>query len=299
MKKSELKLLEILNNIPKDIFYNYYITENHSVDQCCEYFCLTKSYFYKLLNFYNIKKPKSISCEISKNTKLSKYGNENYNNREKSKATCLVKYGFDNPFKDTEKIKNSYLNNLGVNHPMHREDIVQKVFSKRDESEIQKKRKETCLKKYNVTNFTKSDEYKKLYLDSNFVCDTNNKRYVTKKNNNSFHISNKEDLYYEYLLTLYDEDDIIRQYKSEEYPFACDFYIVSENRYIECNFNWTHGGKPYIPEDIQCIQQLNIWQEKANNGSEYYKNAIYTWTDLDVRKRKIAERNNINIEFLY
>lgn len=36
-----------------------------------------------------------------------------------------------------------------------------------------------------------------------------------------------------------------------------------------------------------------------NNGNDYYANAIYVWTDLDVRKHKIAKENNLNIEFLY
>lgn len=33
--------------------------------------------------------------------------------------------------------------------------------------------------------------------------------------------------------------------------------------------------------------------------SNYYKNAIYTWTDLDVRKVKIAKENNLNFVAIY
>ena len=40
-------------------------------------------------------------------------------------------------------------------------------------------------------------------------------------------------------------EDIIRQYKSDLYPFACDFYIPSLDLYIECNYHWTHGNKLY------------------------------------------------------
>ena len=28
-------------------------------------------------------------------------------------------------------------------------------------------------------------------------------------------------------------------------PFACYFYIPSLDLFIECNYRWTHGGKPY------------------------------------------------------
>ena len=63
------------------------------------------------------------------------------------------------------------------------------------------------------------------------------KRHETLRKNNSFTKSKAEEDYYDYLLSLYDKDDIVRQYKSKEYPFACDFYIKSEDKYIECNFN--------------------------------------------------------------
>ena len=32
--------------------------------------------------------------------------------------------------------------------------------------------------------------------------------------------------------------------KYDRYPFACDFYISSLDLFIECNYHWTHGGKP-------------------------------------------------------
>lgn len=38
--------------------------------------------------------------EKSKQTKLSRYSDANYNNRDKAKQTCLTRYGVDNPIKD-------------------------------------------------------------------------------------------------------------------------------------------------------------------------------------------------------
>ena len=43
---------------------------------------------------------------------------------------------------------------------------------------------------------------------------------------------------------------------------------------------------------------LAYWKEKAET-SDYYKNAIYTWTNLDVRKVKIAEQNGIRLDIIY
>lgn len=95
------------------------------------------------------------------------------------------------------------------------------------------------------------------------------------------------------------EADIIRQYfDRERYPYKCDFYIVSEDKFIEINANWTHGGSPFDANDLECINKLSMWRKKAET-SRYYKNAIYTWIDLDVRKLHAAIENKLNFEFIY
>ena len=51
--------------------------------------------------------------------------------------------------------------------------------------------------------------------------------------------------------------DVITQYKDDRYPFACDFYIPSLDLFIECNYHWTHGGKPYegTEDDKQIVEK--------------------------------------------
>ena len=80
-----------------------------------------------------------------------------------------------------------------------------------------------------------------------------------------------------------------RQYRTKEYPFACDYYIPSINVYIELQGSWTHGGKPYenTSEDNALVQ---TWRDKH---TKYYDNAIETWTVRDVKKRNIAKKNNL------
>lgn len=127
------------------------------------------------------------------------------------------------------------------------------------------------------------------------------KRFSTMKNNGNLgknKFTKAEQTYYQKLLQIYSEDDILTQYFDERYPFACDFYIKSIDRFIELNACWTHGGRPFDPTNEECCQKLDFWKEKAKE-SKYYQNAIYTWTDLDVRKRNIALKNNLNIEFIY
>jgi hypothetical protein len=49
--------------------------------------------------------------EKQKQTKLKKYGNENYSNIEKQKQTCIVKYGSDN-YSKTNNYKNKIIDNF-------------------------------------------------------------------------------------------------------------------------------------------------------------------------------------------
>ena len=120
----------------------------------------------------------------------------------------------------------------------------------------------------------------------------------TKRQNNSFNSSKGEDTFYELLKNIYDESDIIRQYKDERYPFNCDFYIKSEDLFIEYNGTWTHGFMPYDKTNIECQKQLEIWKNKSLS-SKYYKNALHTWLDLDTKKFQYAKENNLNYIAIY
>lgn len=124
------------------------------------------------------------------------------------------------------------------------------------------------------------------------------KEYLSKKKNNSFNTSKPEEELYESLLKQFNEKTILRRYKEERYPFYCDFYIVEDDLFIELNAHWTHGGKPFDPDDIQCQEKLKIWQEKAKQ-SKFYENAIKTWTERDVKKQKIAKENHLNYKVIY
>lgn len=135
-----------------------------------------------------------------------------------------------------------------------------------------------------------------------WTADMFKKRYETQMKNGTLgkNVDTKaEREFYDYLLTMFEADDIMHPYLDKErYPFRCDFYIKSIDKFIEVHGNWTHGGRPFDPNDVECQKQLADWQEKAK-VSKYYQNAIYTWTDLDVRKAEIAKKNNLNFEVIY
>jgi hypothetical protein len=118
--------------------------------------------------------------------------------------------------------------------------------------------------------------------------------YKTKKKNNTFNSSSTENKSYLILKEKY--IDVIKQYKSELYPFICDFYIPSLDLYIECNYHWTHGSHPYDKNNKEDQILLEKWKTK---NTKYYNAAIHTWTIRDVNKRNIAKQNNLNYKEFY
>ncbi len=122
---------------------------------------------------------------------------------------------------------------------------------------------------------------------------------ATKNLHKTWNTSKPEKQYYDFLLTRYSKDDIIPQYRdAERYPFYCDFYIKSEDKFIECNFHWTHGGHPFDANNLEDLKILQDWQEKSKT-SIYYDRACYIWTNLDPRKRKCATEKHLNYEVVW
>ena len=142
--------------------------------------------------------------------------------------------------------------------------------------------------------YTKHPEYLSKITEGNKKAWKDDHEGILKKQS----ATKKENKYYEYLLTIYTADDIVRQYRDARYPFNCDFYIKSEDRFIEIQGTWTHGKHPFNPNSIEDAAILAEWQEKAKQ-SKYYETAIYIWTVLDVKKRHTAEENKIQIDFIY
>lgn len=249
------------------------------------------------LEKYGVESTNSLSSKKDKIKKTiqEKYGVDNimqvFNVQEKQKQTCIEKYGVDNAIKNKEikdKKEQTCLDKYG------KENLFGTEYFKN-------KSKETCTKKYNVENIMQVFNNEQLNEDAlkikqkiiDNIPTMLDKMYKTKKKNKSFNTS-KPELQINNLLQK--TFKVICQYKSELYPFACDFYLPDLDLYIEYNGTWTHGAMPFENNE-SCNRQLQRWQEKAKT-SKFYQNAIYTWTDLDVRKRQTAKQNNLNwLEF--
>lgn len=249
----------------------------------CSKECMIKLSEQTCLDKFGVKnasQSKTIQ-EKKKSTCLEKYGNEyaiaSKQVREKSKQTCLEHYGVETSFecsKVRQKYKENLLKKYGVENPSQLE-------------EVKKKKENTCLEHYGVINYTKSKDYEdksKLFVE---------KAYNTRKKNKTFNVSKIEKEISNLLFIKF--PNLKTQYKSEEYPFNCDFYIPEINTYIEYQGHWTHGVRlgPFNPNNEKHVLTLEIWQKRADDGNKFYKSAIDVWTKRDPLKRQIAKENGL------
>lgn len=249
----------------------------------------------------------------TKKTKFKKYGDENYNNIDKVKQTCLDKYGAENVYASEygkQKIRNTNTKRYGVYHANKNKDIAKKIsdsrknFTKEQKEKWLDKYHSTMLKKYGVLHNTqiRSDFENGDFTDEQVL---NIKEYVNNKSK-AYHVlyekyinlgifpnnvSKIELDTYEILIDLFSEENIKCQYRCERYPFNCDFYIKSLDLFIELNAYWTHGNHPFDKNNEDDIALVEKWR---NMNKPKYDGAIKTWTVIDVKKREIAKKNNLN-----
>ena len=266
----------------------------------------------------NVLKDQNIK-EKAQQTCIERYGTvnaqQNEDIRKKTEQTCIERYGEVSPLLNKEVKKKALCT------------LLQKygVYNAMQNNKVKQKAKQTCIERYGYESYSQTDEYKERYqrtclerygvpntflldickerglnaiqekygVDYAFCNEDIQKQALENSLQSASSKSKAEDTIYEDLCSIYGEEDIIRQYKSDVYPFHCDFYIQSEDLYIEYQGSWTHGSRPYIEGDTACVQQLQLWKEKAVN-SEYYKDATETWTYRDVIKRETAHKYKLN-----
>lgn len=165
-------------------------------------------------------------------------------------------------------------------------------------AEIIAKAADTCMTKYGKPNYAQTDEYRAIVNTDEIRREKVLKTNETKTKNGSWNCSKPEDAYFEWLKAKYGEDDIKRQYRDSRYPYNCDFYIKSQDLFIELNLTWSHGGHPYDGTDPIDIKKAAVWREKATT-SEYYKNALFVWTVRDPEKLATAKANHLNYKIYY
>lgn len=185
-----------------------------------------------------------------KKTKLEKYGNENYTNRDKSKITCIHEYGVDNVSKVKEikkKKKETYLKIWGV------ENIFQNI-------EIKEEIKKIKLEKYNDEFYTNRDKCWntcKINLDVKYPMQS--EKIKNKRNKNNFKKFGKE--HYTQTTEYVDKCKItcLNKYNVEYYMQSIDFKEKSKKTYLK-KYGVDH---PMKLEEIQ----KKTKNTKIKNGS--------------------------------
>lgn len=204
----------------------------------------------------------------------------NREREEKKKKTCLAKYGVEY-VKQAEAVKAIEIAN---NLRKYGVEYVSKLDS------VKAKREKTCLAKYGAKSYVESERSKNQIKTLYAAGITQAKQYATKKAYGTLSGSKLEDR--AFLLLTQQFPEVKRQYKSENYPFFCDFYIPTIDTYLELNLYWTHGGHPFNPCSEEDQKKLAKWKQKG------YNKAVEKWTIKDPLKRKTAKEHGITyIEF--
>jgi hypothetical protein len=181
-------------------------------------------------------------------------GNASDVNKKKYEETCKKKYGVSNPMKNPECLE--YVRSI--------------------QKGVKEKLRNTVRERYGVDSYSQTDEYKK-------------KIYETKKKNGTFNTSKIEQEFKKWL-----DDNHINykyQYRSDSYPFNCDFYFPDKDLYFEIQGSWVHNDHPYNSDSPQDQIILNEWVKKK---TKFYNNAIETWTVRDPTKRQWAKEHELN-----
>ena len=271
------------------------------------------------LERYGVDNPAKLSSvkEKMKKTSLEKYGTEwavqSETSREKRENTNKIRYGGSSPFSAEsvrEKTEKSIQQRYGVDNPAKSEVIKNKIKQTNlqkygveqvlSSPEVIAKKEKTMIERYGGKGAMCSADVREKSRRTNIAKygfgnpaqnrDIYEKILKTKSFRHSFAKSDSEDLFYGLLCEKFGANDVERQYALAEYPYPCDFYIRSLNLYIELNASWTHGRHWYgsYDEDASVLRE---WSEKQ---TEYYDNAIQTWSQRDVDKYKTAEKNKLN-----
>lgn len=153
-------------------------------------------------------------------------------------------------------------------------------------AEVRSKTEQTNQKRYGAKTWSNSDEGRaamSTYLQDKII--------AAKMEHGTINDSQPERDAYVLLIQKFGADDVIPQYRSDRYPYKCDFYIKSQDLFIELNIYWMHGGHFFDPNNEADIERLQAW---LVSDKPSYERAIYVWTQNDLEKRRVAEENGLN-----
>lgn len=191
----------------------------------------------------------------------------------------------------------------GVDHPSQTPDAraAQRRRAEQYGKEWAGKARQTSIERYGFPSWTMREESRREISKRMSSARVQQQSLATKKRNATLATSSPEDALYESLVEYADQHGmtVVRQHRDEDrYPFAVDFYIPERDLFIELNGSWSHGGHWYESDREMDQKTVQTWRKKGKK-SQYYLNALGTWTERDVRKREAACDAQLNYVTLW
>lgn len=291
---------EVKEKMIKTSIERYGVTNGGGSEQSIEKAKRTTKERYGEEYYTRTKEYKERAREVNQR----KYGKDYYTQteeyRERAKATCLEKYGTKYSVQAEsvkEKARKTCLEKYGVTNGGSSEQAKQKA-------------KGTCQEKYNVNYYTQTEEYKQKYKQTclekygstNYFSSEVFYEKVIKTKKSMFRFEQK---IFDYLKEIFDESDIISQYKDERYKnqrtnykWNCDFYIKSLDLFIEVQGTKEHNNHPFNPNDQNDLNELALLKQKEQEKLKEknytrYSSIIEGWTVIDPMKRQVAQENHL------
>lgn len=296
---------------------NYYIDENHTVEETVKYFGVSESTIRRFLNKNNIYKSKDKRQENKEKATLRNNGFKNVfcagekrkgfqdkineaawseEARQKRISTNIVEYGGSNPMNSTlvrEKLENTNLDKYGVKYVLQSEEIRDKI-------------KQTNLQRHNVENYATSlltekareilknkDKFIKYLaerkdnttasISQDLECGASTVAIYLNQYDLWDYINYKNTLPEKWIFEILDKNGIKHQ-KTKKIisPLEIDAYCEDYNIGCEINGDYWHSSKK--KDKKYHFEKSLMAQEKGIRLIHIWE---YEWKDL--RKRKIIE----------
>jgi hypothetical protein len=252
------------------------------------------------------------NMEQNLKTKERKYGDKNYNNKHKAKQTNIEKYGIENyGCFGSKEFKKRLNKKYGVNHPSkintHKEKCRKKYNNLTDieKVELKEKQRNTMVEKYGGRTFESKilskkarKTMKKKYGNEHALQNTDfiikqhksgyNKKTFLLPSGQTINLQGYEPQALSYLLTKFNEEDIVTnyidmenyigiltyEYKGKTHRYFPDIYVKSINTIYEVKSEYTILDKRNKYKETSVPKTFNYSYLVCNNGGIKYENKI-------------------------
>ena len=272
---------KITDKLIREDVINFYIVENHSLEECLEHYNIKKTSFQSYLHEYNILKDKKLAQQVIKRNNLAKYGcishtqTSEYKNKikkqnidkygveyyfqtdeYKAKATKTLKenYKVEHPLQCKalqEKAQNTLMQNYGVKSPLLSQDIKDKV-------------KQTNRERYGVDNPFANEEVKAKIHET--WKEKHGVEVFKQKNITHIDIWSSPCLMLQYLQSLGYKPtvfDLCKYFNCDETSVRKKIHSYTFEKYIE----WNSIHSQYEDEIVDFLYKIGVKNIKRNDRS--------------------------------